>query len=66
MFDINICSPIWDVVPDRSINVRVMRILMSVELLLLYLIYNIIAFVLAKVIRFDQKESADNPNVGSL
>jgi hypothetical protein len=50
MYEINICSPIWDITPDGELNARAIRIFFVVDLLLLCIGYNIIAFILRKQI----------------
>jgi len=48
MYDINLCSPIYDQMQDQSINLRATRILFGVDLLILCISYNCIAFFLKK------------------
>ena len=47
-YQINLCSPLYDEMQDQSVNLRVIRILFGVDLLLLYLIFNLITFLLKK------------------
>lgn len=60
MYDINLCSPLYDELQDGSVNLRVTRILFGVDLLLLCIAYNCISFILKKDInslRLEDKES---------
>ena len=59
-YEINLCSPLYDEMQDQSINLRVIRILFGVDLLLLYLVFNLISFLLKKDInslKLEDKES---------
>lgn len=60
MYEINLCSPIYNEMQDHSVNLRVTRILFGIDLLLLCLAYNGISFLLKKDInslRLEDKES---------
>ena len=48
VYEINLCSPIYDELQDKSINLRVIRILFGIDILLLYLIFNLISYLLKK------------------
>ena len=48
VYEINLCSPLYDQLQDQSINLRVIRILFGVDLLVLYLVFNFISFLLKK------------------
>jgi hypothetical protein len=63
MYEVNICSPIYDVTQDGSINLRATRILFGVDLLLLCLIYNLTSFFLKRTIndlKLEDKQSNDS------
>ena len=60
MFQINLCSPLYDELQDQTGNLRVTRILFGIDLLLLCIIYNCISFLLKKdlnSLRLEDKES---------
>ena len=60
VYELNMCSPLYDQLQDQSINLRVIRILFGVDLLILYLMFNLISFLLKKDInslRLEDKES---------
>lgn len=60
VYELNLCSPLYDQLQDQSINLRVIRILFGVDLLILYLMFNLISFLLKKDInslRLEDKES---------
>ena len=48
VYEINLCSPLYDQMQDQSMNLRVIRILFGIDLLLLYLVFNLISFLLKK------------------
>ena len=48
MSEINPCAPIYDMLQDNSLNLRVTRILLGVILLVLYLLFNLISFYLRR------------------
>ena len=63
VYQINLCSPLYDELQDGSVNLRVTRILFAVELLILCIAYNLISFFLKKDInsmRLEDKESNQN------
>lgn len=63
MFEINLCSPLYDELQDQTVNLRVTRILFGIDLLLLCIIYNCISFLLKKdlnSLRLEDKESNQN------
>jgi hypothetical protein len=63
MYEINICSPIYDTTQDGSLNLRAIRILFGIDLLLLCVFYNLIAFFLKRTIndlRLEDKQSNDS------
>jgi hypothetical protein len=60
MYEVNICSPIYDITQDGSISLRATRILFGIDLLVLWLLYNLTSFLLKKTIndlRLEDKES---------
>lgn len=48
MYEINVCSPLYDTLQDGSLNTRATRILFAIDLLLLCLGYNCVSFLLKK------------------
>lgn len=63
MYEVNICSPIYDVTQDGSINLRATRILLGVDLLLLCIIYNLTSFFLKRTIndlKLEDKQSNES------
>ena len=50
MYEVNLCSPIYDQTQDGSLNLRATRILFGVDLLLLYIVYNFTSFFLKRTI----------------
>ena len=64
MYDLNICSPLYDSSQNGETNLRATRILLAVDLLLLCLAYNLISFVLKKNIndlKLEDRESNQRP-----
>jgi hypothetical protein len=60
MYEINLCSPIYDSTQNGATNLRATRILFGIDLLLLCLIYNIASFFLKRAInqlRLEDKDS---------
>lgn len=60
MYEINVCSPIWDTVPNNWQNLRVTRILFAIDLFVLYVGFAVISFLLKKAInalKLEDKES---------
>ena len=60
VYEINLCSPLYDQLQDQSVNLRVIRILFGVDLLVLYLVFNFISFLLKKdlnSLRLEDKRS---------
>ena len=60
VYEINLCSPLYDQLQDQSVNLRVIRILFGVDLLVLYLVFNLISFLLKKdlnSLRLEDKRS---------
>ena len=63
VYEINLCSPLYDQMQDQSMNLRVIRILFGIDLLLLYLVFNLISFLLKKdinTLKLEDKESNQN------
>ena len=63
MYEVNICSPIYDMTQDGSLNLRATRILFGVDLLLLCLIYNLTSFFLKRTIndlKLEDKQSNES------
>ena len=60
VYEINLCSPIYDELQDKSINLRVIRILFGIDILLLYLIFNLISYLLKKDINSLRLEDKDS------
>ena len=60
MYDINICSPLYDATQNGQTNLRATRILLAVDLLLLCLAYNLISFMLKKSINDLKLEDNDS------
>jgi hypothetical protein len=48
MYEINLCSPIYDSTQNGATNLRATRILFGIDLLLLCLIYNFASFFLKR------------------
>jgi hypothetical protein len=60
MYELNLCSPLYDALQDQSVNLRVTRILFTVDLMVLFFVFNLISFILKKDInslRLEDKES---------
>ena len=60
VYEINLCSPLYDQLQDQSVNLRVIRILFGVDILVLYLVFNLISFLLKKdlnSLRLEDKRS---------
>lgn len=60
VYEINLCSPIYDELQDKSINLRVIRILFGIDILVLYLIFNLISYLLKKDINSLRLEDKDS------
>lgn len=62
MYEINICSPIYDAIQDGSVSLRATRILFGIDLLLLCTIYHIVSFFLKRSIndlKLEDKEELE-------
>lgn len=62
MYEINICSPIYDSSQDGSVSLRATRILFGIDLLLLCAIYHLVAFCLKRSVndlKLEDKEELE-------
>lgn len=62
MYEINICSPLYDSMQDGSVSLRATRILFAIDLLLLCAMYHCAAFFLKRSIndlKLEDKEELE-------